>query len=180
MRASVRRHRKIAAPVDDVWAVVSRAQLLHLWFPGVVACSMADQVRTVTLGTGLKMDERVITCDPIQRRFQYRVEGGIFAEHLASFDVLELGPGESLAVYATDADPATMAVVMGGAMGAALDELARQVEAGDGPAVAAAAEAPPAEVIGGTIGAVSPLDPSADPDRIATRNESAADEPGAD
>lgn len=152
MRASVRRHRHIEAPPEVVWAVVGRAQLLHLWFPGVVGCTMVDQVRTVTLGTGLRMDERVITCDPIQRRFQYRIEGGLFREHLATLDVLAAGPAASLVVYATDADPATMAVVMGGAMGAALEELDRQLASGDGPAVRAASEAPPPEVVGGTIG----------------------------
>lgn len=160
MRASVRRQRHIQAPPDAVWAVVGRAQLLHLWFPGVEACTMTDQVRTVTLSTGLRLDERVITCDPIQRRFQYSIEGGFFREHLATVDVLDLHDGTSLVAYATDADPATMAVVMGGAMGAALAELDRQLTAGDGPAVTAAADTPPPAVIGGTIEAVEPLDPA--------------------
>lgn len=158
VRASVRRHRHIGARPEAVWEVVGRAELLHLWFPGVVDCTMVDQVRTVTLGSGLKLDERIITCDPIQRRFQYRIEGGLFREHLATLDVLEASQGSSVVVYATDADPATMAVVMGGAMGAALDELDRQLTSGDGPAVLAAADAPPPEVVGGTVGAFTPPD----------------------
>ena len=72
--------------------------------------------------------------------------------------MLAAGPAPSLVVYAPDADPPTMALLMGRAMGAALEELDRQLASGDGPAVRAASEAPPPEVVGGTIGTFAPPD----------------------
>ena len=38
MRASERRQRVIDVSADRAWAVVGRPELLHLWFPGIVAC----------------------------------------------------------------------------------------------------------------------------------------------
>jgi hypothetical protein len=139
MRASVRRERVIEVPAEVAWAVVGRPDLLHLWFPGIDACEVEGDVRTVTLGSGLRLDERVLTNDPLQRRFQYRISGAFFAEHLGTIDVLALDEARCLVVYSSDADPATMAIVLGGATGAALDELARQLEVGTGPAVEGAA-----------------------------------------
>jgi carbon monoxide dehydrogenase subunit G len=141
MRASVRREVVVAAPADAAWAVVRRPDLLHLWFPGVVACTVEGDHRTITLATGLTQHEDILTNDPVQRRFQYRAVGGLFREHLASVDVIPLGVDRCLVTYASDADPATLAVVLGGTTAGALAELRRQVEAGAGPAVDAAGAA---------------------------------------
>ena len=51
------------------------------------------------------------------------ITGPIFREHLSTLDVLDLGDGTSLVVYAADADPATMALVIAGAAGNALEHL---------------------------------------------------------
>lgn len=139
MRASERRQRVIEVSADRAWEVVGRPELLHLWFPGIVDCVVDGRTRTITTGMGLSLTEDLLTNDPLQRRFQYRISGGFFKEHLASIDVIELGPERCLVTYASDADPATMAIVLGGAMEGALTELARQLEAGAGPAVDAAA-----------------------------------------
>lgn len=141
-RGSVRREVVIRAAPGDVWRVVGRPDVLHHWFPGVVGCVVEGDTRTVTLATGLVLREALLTCDPLQRRFQYRISGPPFAEHLGSIDVVALAGGRSLVVYASDAAPATMAVVLGGATGAALAELRRQFEAGGGPALEAVAGAP--------------------------------------
>jgi hypothetical protein len=143
MRASQRRQRTIAVAADDAWAVVTRAELVHLWFPGLDSCVVEGTTRTITTGAGLTLAEEIITNDPLQRRFQYRIVGEPFREHLASIDVLELGPDRCLVTYATDADPATMALVLGGAMEEALAELARQLHVGAGPALDALAETEP-------------------------------------
>ena len=135
MRASQRRQRIIAVPADRAWDVVGRPELLHLWFPGIVGCAVEGSTRTITTGAGLTLTEDLLTNDPLQRRFQYRISGGFFREHLASIDVVELSPESCLVTYASDADPATMAIVLGGAMEGALTELARQLEGGAGPAV---------------------------------------------
>ncbi len=135
MRASERRQRLVAVSAERAWEVVGRPELLHLWFPGIVACEVQGTVRTITTGIGLTLVEDILTNDPLQRRFQYRISGGLFKEHLASIDVIELDPGHCLITYASDADPATMAIVLGGAMGSALDALAGQLERGAGPAI---------------------------------------------
>lgn len=140
MRASVRRHAVIEAPADAVWSVVTRADVLATWFPGLQQVEMrTPTVRTVTTGVGLSLDEEIVTNDPLQRRFQYRIAGGFFKEHLASVDVIELEDDRCLVTYASDADPATMAIVLGGVMEGALASLKQQLEAGAGPALDAIA-----------------------------------------
>jgi carbon monoxide dehydrogenase subunit G len=135
MRASQRRQRIIEVSADRAWAVVGRPEVLHHWFPGIDACEVAGHTRTVTTGIGLSLVEDIVTNDPLQRRFQYKITGGFFKEHLASIDVIELDADRCLVTYASDADPATMAIVLGGAMEGALAELARQLEADTGPAL---------------------------------------------
>jgi Polyketide cyclase / dehydrase and lipid transport len=135
MRGSVRREVVIGVGADAAWRVVGRPDLLHHWFPGIVDCRVDGDARTVTLATGLTFDETILTNDPLQRRFQYRIAGGLLTEHLATLDVIGLAEDACLVTYATDAAPATMAIVLGGAMAGALEELRRQLEAGAGPAL---------------------------------------------
>ena len=143
MRASVRRHVLIDAPAETAWSVVTRADVLATWFPGLRQVVMrTPTIRTITTGLGLSLDEEIVTNDPLQRRFQYRITGGFFTEHLASVDVLELDEGRCLVTYASDADPATMAIVLGGVTEAALASLKEQLEAGTGPALDAIATPP--------------------------------------
>lgn len=142
MRASQRRQRVIQVSADRAWAVVTRADVLHHWFPGLIACVLDGDARTITTRTGVTLVEDIVTNDPLQRRFQYKIAGGLFKEHLASIDVIELDADRCLVTYASDADPATMAIVLGGAMEAALAELARQLEADSGPALDAIRKEP--------------------------------------
>ncbi|QGG96232.1 SRPBCC family protein [Actinomarinicola tropica] len=135
MRASIRREGRIARSADEVWAVVGRPELLHLWFPGITACRVDGDSRTITTGTGVEMPEQILTNDPIQRRFQYRITSPLVREHLATIDVIDLGDGTCLVVYSTDADPATMALVISGGTGGAIEQLRRQLESGAGPAL---------------------------------------------
>jgi hypothetical protein len=138
-RGSARRQVLVDVPADRVWALVSRPELIHLWFPGMVACQVDGDQRVITLASGIPLMETIINNDPIQRRFQYRLNGGIFSEHLGTIDVHEIEPGRSLVVYSSDVSPAAMSLVLGGATQAALLELRRQLEAGEGPAVDALA-----------------------------------------
>ena len=143
MRASARRHVLIDVPAAAACAVVTRADVLATWFPGLREVVMrTPTIRTVTTGVGLALDEEIVTNDPLQRRFQYRIAGGFFKEHLASVDVIELGADRCLVTYASDADPATMAIVLGGVTEGALASLKAQLEAGAGPALDAVAVAP--------------------------------------
>ena len=127
-RASVRREVRIAAPADQVWAVVGDPTRLAEWFPGVASCAVDGATRVVTTGSGLPMPEELLTVDRLQRRFQYRISAPPFREHLATVDVHDLGDGTSFVVYGTDAEPATMALVLGGAAGNALHHLRTMME----------------------------------------------------
>jgi hypothetical protein len=131
--ATVRREIRIHAPAEEVWATIGDPGTIHEWFPGIVASTVEGTVRTITLGSGVPLPEDIITNDPILRRFQYRISGGLFRNHLGTVDVLDLGDGTCLTVYSTDAEPDVMALVIGGATGAALHELKRQIEAGERP-----------------------------------------------
>ena len=75
-------------------------------------------------GSGLPMPEQLLTVDPGLRRLQYRITAPLFLEHLGTIDVHDLGDGTCLVVYSTDAEPAALALVIGGAARAALASLA--------------------------------------------------------
>ncbi|HLU43358.1 MAG TPA: SRPBCC family protein [Microthrixaceae bacterium] len=134
--ATVRRERRIARPADDLWAVVGDPGSIHRWFPGIVDCTLGEddegRFRTVELASGLHLTERIVTVDPILRRFQYRITGAAFREHLGTVDVIDLGDGTSLVVYGTDARPDVLALVIGGASGEALEHLEQLVSEGAG------------------------------------------------
>ena len=106
---------------------------IHQWFPGIETCELSEDdegtVRTVTVGSGLQLVERIVTNDPIAHRFQYAITGGFFKEHLGTIDAIDLDDGTSLLVYGTDARPDVMALVIGGASGAALENLRDLVQA---------------------------------------------------
>jgi hypothetical protein len=142
-RGSQRRELVIEVPAARAWEVVGRAELLHLWFPGVAACVVEGDTRTITLESGIPMVEKILTHDPIQRRFQYTLAGGLFHEHLGTLDVIALDEQRCLVTYQSDASPAVMAVVLGGATLGALIELRRQLESGAGPALDALAQPAP-------------------------------------
>lgn len=127
-RASVRRQVRIARSPDDVWAIVGDPARIAEWFPGIESATVDGDSRTIVTGSGLPMPEQILTCDPLQRRFQYRITTPMFREHLSTLDVLDLGDGTSLVVYSADADPSTMALVIAGAAGNALEHLRTTME----------------------------------------------------
>jgi hypothetical protein len=122
-RGSVRRHVHIDRSAEDVWAVIGDPARIQEWFPGIVSSEVDGTTRVITTGAGLPMPEEIVTNDPIQRRFQYRITAPLFKEHLSTLDVLELDDGTSVVVYSADAVPATMALVIAGAAGNALEHV---------------------------------------------------------
>lgn len=131
MIASTRHHIRIARSADDVWALVGDPARIHEWFPGIDACEVDGARRTITTSTGIPMPEEILVQDPVLRRFQYRLDVPIVAFHRGTVDVIELGPDECLVMYATEADPRTMALVIGGGARGALVELKALMEAPD-------------------------------------------------
>src|SRR3712207_1936302 len=127
-RGSVRRQVRIHRPADEVWAIVGDPARIVEWFPGIESATVEDGTRVVVTGSGVPMPEEIVTNDPVQRRFQYRITGPLFREHLSTLDVLDLGDGTSLVVYGADAAPATLALVIAGAAGNALEHLRTMLE----------------------------------------------------
>ena len=127
-RGTVRRQVRINRSPDDVWAFIGDPGRIQEWFPGIAASSVDGTTRVITTGAGLAIPEEIVTNDAVQRRFQYRITGGLFKEHLSTLDVLDLDDGSSLVVYAADSVPATMALVIAGAAGDALEHLRTTME----------------------------------------------------
>jgi hypothetical protein len=111
-----------------VWQLVGDPARLHEWFPGITASAVDGTTRTITLGSGATMPEEILVNDAVQRRFQYRITAPIFQHHRGTIDVIELDDHSCLVVYATDADPRTMALTIGGGTAAALDRLRETME----------------------------------------------------
>ncbi len=129
-----------------MWGLVGDPARIPEWWPGIDRATVEGATRVVTTGAGLEIHEDIVTLDDIERRFQYRIAGPMVREHLSTLDVLDLGDGTCLVVYSADAEPATMALVIAGAAGNALDHLpdvlARKAteDAREGPAAGAATE----------------------------------------
>lgn len=117
-------------PADEVWALVGDPGRIAEWFPGIVGCTVEGDSRVITTVSGLSMPEKIVTLDPLQRRFQYQLTGAVVREHLSTLDVIDLGDGTTELVYSVDADPATMALVIAGAGGNAIDVARRLLEGG--------------------------------------------------
>jgi uncharacterized protein YndB with AHSA1/START domain len=128
---TVRRQARIKRSADDVWEVVGDPATISQWFPGIVEAKIDGTTRLITTASGIAMPEEIVTNDPIQRRFQYRLTAGIVHNHLGTIDVFDLGDGTSLVAYATDCEPDAMALMIGGATGNALIELKRRLESAD-------------------------------------------------
>lgn len=127
---SIRHEVRLSRPADEVWALAGDPTRLHEWFPGITACRVEGDMRTITLGSGMEMPEEILVSDPVQRRFQYRITSPLFRHHRGTIDVIDLGDTTCLVVYSTDADPRTMALTIGGGTAGALDELRRQFGGG--------------------------------------------------
>jgi hypothetical protein len=126
--ATVRREVVVGRPAEDVWALIGDPTSIAQWFPGIVAAEVDGATRVITTASGIPMPEEIVTNDSLQRRFQYRITAPIIQDHLGTIDVFDLGE-RSLISYATDCEPAAMALIIGGATGNALLELRRQLEA---------------------------------------------------
>lgn len=123
--ASLRNERRIATSADAVWNVIRRPESIPEWFPGIVACRVEGNLRTITTAIGLEMPEEILACDDSLRRFAYRILAPMYKFHLGTIDVIDLGPDDSLCVYSTTAEPDSLALVISGATVEALAQIER-------------------------------------------------------
>jgi hypothetical protein len=127
-RGTVRRQVRISCSPERIWELVGDPGRIQEWWPGIVSSTVDGTARTIITAGGLPMPEEIVTNDALQHRFQYRITAPMFRDHLSTLDVLDLGDGTSLAVYSADADPAPLALIIGGAAGSALDNLRTMME----------------------------------------------------
>jgi hypothetical protein len=128
--ATARSHVFIELPADEVWKAITDPAGITSWFPGVAACTVEGNVRTVTTSRGGTVDEEVVTNDPDLRRFQYRILSGAFPveSHLATVDVLEHG-AEAIVVYSVEVTPDSFGASMQTMVTAATKALKEHLEA---------------------------------------------------
>ena len=141
--ATVRRTRRFQQPAERVWAVIGSVHLLHTWWPGIVNTEMSTDdegrlVRTITMSNGIPAPETILELDHPQRHLTYELSLPVIQYHRCTVDVVELSDDECMVVYLTDCVPNPMALIVGGASGAALENLERQFDEGTGPALIAA------------------------------------------
>ncbi|MGH8994734.1 MAG: SRPBCC family protein [Acidimicrobiales bacterium] len=127
--ASVREEVRIEPPAAQVGELVGDPTRVHEWCPGIVSCRVDGDVRVITARSGLNIHERIVTHDPLLRRFQYEIDPPIVRAHLGTLDVIELDEASRLVVSSTDAEPATVALTIGGPAGAGLHRLGSLLEA---------------------------------------------------
>lgn len=129
---TVRRHIFIDAPAGEVWALVGDPARLNEWLP-ITGCEVSRDdgaadlpptKRWITLASGLRFEEQIVTLDHDLRRFQYSIiNNPIVKSHLGTVDVIADGDSRCLVIYSTDLDPEVMALVIAGAAGEGLQNL---------------------------------------------------------
>lgn len=113
-----------------MWTVVGDPSRLDEWFP-ITACevgrdnpNLPPNKRWITLESGLRFEESIVTLDHDLRRFQYSIiNNPIVKSHLGTVDVIADGDDRCLVIYSTDLEPEVMALVIAGAAGAGLQKL---------------------------------------------------------
>jgi hypothetical protein len=129
--ATVRHHVVMDVSADTAWKLLGDPSRVAEWFPGITGCTIEGTTRTVVLGSGLEMPEEIVTVDELQRRFQYSLRVGLVRSHLSTIDVLEVGSERCCCVYGVDADPAVMALLIGGNAGDGLVRAKAMLEGAD-------------------------------------------------
>lgn len=119
---ALRSHAVLDQPADAVWAVVRDVAGISRWFPAMTASEGDQEARTVTLGDGSRLEERIVLLDDDQRRLRYQVVGGDLPveHHLGTVDVLPVDAGRSVVVYSTDVTPEDLAPAFDAAVGEAV------------------------------------------------------------
>jgi hypothetical protein len=104
---------KIAAPPEEVWAVVGEFHGLDTWMPGIDKSEPDGDVRKLQT-MGMEIHEQLQSRDDSTRTISYSiVKAPIPLEHhLATITVLEDGDG-SILVWEYDVRPDEMAAAMG-------------------------------------------------------------------
>jgi polyketide cyclase/dehydrase/lipid transport protein len=104
---------KIAAPPDEVWAVVGEFHGLDTWMPGIDKSEPDGDVRKLQT-MGMEIHEQLQSRDDSARQMSYSIVKAPMPleHHLATITVLEDGDG-CIVVWEYDVRPDEMAAAMG-------------------------------------------------------------------
>jgi hypothetical protein len=128
--ATIRHHARIDASPDDVWAIISDAEAIGDWAPGIGAVEWDGTTRTIDMG-GLKIAEEVVTSDVELRRFQYKITDAPMplGYHLATVDVFQDGDSDgTFLVYSCEVEPDDAANLMSPVLGGLVEALKTKAE----------------------------------------------------
>ncbi len=105
--ATIRKEFDVAASADAIWDKLKDVGALHTRLaPGfVVNTELHDNVRTVTFGNGMVVQETIVGLDDAQRRIAYTAASERLTHHNASAQVIDLGGGKSRFVWIADLLP---------------------------------------------------------------------------
>lgn len=114
---------------DAIWGVVRDSAMIPEWFDALKSVETLGDTRVLTLEDGSTVEEEIVLCDDIARRFQYRIIGGDIPveSHLATIDVLPTEKG-AMIIYSTEVSPAEVAKVIEPAIKAAVNNLVHLTE----------------------------------------------------
>lgn len=124
----------VGADPDATWAMAGDPVGIRDWFAPVSDITVDGDLRTVTMGGGATLVERLVDRDDAARTYSYVVQSGIpgLTSHRATIRVEET-PGGSRVLWrqtaTSDVDGYDIEARLSGVMTAALQELKARLEA---------------------------------------------------
>ena len=100
LRAESKRH--VAVSADAAWAAVAGFGGIGQWHPAVVTCEVRNErgssFRTLTLGNGAVLLEKLVASDEGGRNYSYTIEEGPLpvSDYRSTLKVAALGDGATL------------------------------------------------------------------------------------
>jgi len=118
----------IARSADDVWAVVGDFGGIGGWMPGIEACTVDGDVRTIEM-SGMTIGERLVRRDDADRVLVYSIASGPAPvdHHEATITVTPAGEGSHV-TWDVDVEPEPMLALFTQIYQQSLDALKKHVE----------------------------------------------------
>jgi carbon monoxide dehydrogenase subunit G len=128
--ASIRREVAIEAAPEAVWSALRDVGAIHTRLaPGFVTdVRLEGNVRTVTFGNGMVVDEIIIDVDDESRRVAWSAQGARLTHHNASAQVFAEGPKRTRFVWIADILPNELALTIASMIEQGLAAVKRTLE----------------------------------------------------
>jgi carbon monoxide dehydrogenase subunit G len=117
----------IAAPADEVWAVIGEFGGLATWMPGVDSCLVDGDERIIGAG-GRTLTERLISKDDARRELVYSLVSGVPVEHHKATITVTPSEAATHVTWAVETKPDEASEMMVPSYRAALEALKSRIE----------------------------------------------------